>query len=329
MGVGSFTGDFVARLNKPYTPFFLPNQNYVTLSVHSVHLKRQVNFNPNLSPSGRIPFGCMLCIVSAFRPCTLADCTSRTESAAALKLPNMREDLKLTAGAVDVWQIVLSVHEDQIPCCRRLLSEVEIQRANRFHFEKDKNDFMVARSATRKILSQYLNTDPQELTFSYTARGKPEFAPGFPGASIKFNLSHSRGFALLAVAQSLCVGIDIQFIDPELSVDGIATRFFSRTEINTLRTLSPIEKTKAFFDCWTRKEAYIKALGEGLSLQLDSFDVAFGPGVPAALLRADVSPQEPSRWSMYDIAVRRGYAAALVVEGKAHRLRQARWESQF
>jgi len=125
------------------------------------------------------------------------------------------------------------------------------------------------------------------------------------------------------------VGVDLEFINRELATDEIASRFFSRWETTTLRALPPDRRQEAFFRCWTRKEAYIKALGKGLSLPLDSFDVAFGPGVPAALLRAEVSAEELSRWSIYNITVSEGYAAALAVEGNKHRLQQRQWESHF
>jgi 4'-phosphopantetheinyl transferase len=233
----------------------------------------------------------------------------------------------LAESAVHIWTIDLAWQEDRMHELHKLLSADENERVERFVFDRDKRRFIAARGAMRKILSEYLSIPPQEVVFAYSRNGEPELASDWRETEIKFNLSHSSELAILAVARGLCVGVDLELINQGLAIDEIASRFFSPTEVNTLRAIPSERRQEAFFSCWTRKEAYIKALGAGLSLPLDSFDVAFGPGVPAALLRAGVAAEELPRWSIYDLAVAPMYAAALVVEGKKHKLQQRQWES--
>lgn len=231
----------------------------------------------------------------------------------------------MTRTEVDVWKIPLQMEEDAV-CHRRLLSHDELQRADRFRFEKPRIRFIAARVAMRQILSRYLGIAPQKLAFYYGPQGKPELHPN-QGAEIKFNLSHSRDCGLLAVTAGRRVGVDIQYVDERVPCRDIACHFFSPTEVNTLRNIADDEGAEAFFSCWTRKEAYIKALGQGLSVPLDSFDVTFGPGVLPALLRVEGSTHQSSPWRVYDLNAPIGYKAALVVEGRRHRLRHHSWNS--
>jgi 4'-phosphopantetheinyl transferase len=237
--------------------------------------------------------------------------------------------LKLGENQVDVWRIHLCQEESEVQRYRSVLSPDEIKRADRFHFEKHRQRFTTARAAMRQILGGYTDLPAGQLAFSYGAKGKPELSGAKESSGIRFNLSHSANVGLLAVTRGLTVGVDVELINFEFASDEIAERFFSANEVRRLRALAPAQKTDGFFACWTRKEAYIKALGEGLSVPLDNFEVAFGPGVPPALLQVKGAPGEVTRWSMYDIEAAQGYRAALVVEGKGHDLRHLRWEPRI
>ena len=240
------------------------------------------------------------------------------------RLPTL--DSRLAPTEVHIWRIPLGGEMEAINICRTLLSADEVQRSGRFHFERDRQAFIITRAAMRQILGSYGNVAPQDLNFTYGSYGKPELSPELD--AIKFNLSHSQDIALLAVTQGLRLGIDIEFVNQDLAVEEIADRFFSANEVRALGALAHRQRVEAFFSCWTRKEAYIKALGEGLSVPLGSFDVAFDANVPAALLHVQNSPGEVSRWSMYDLVTPPTYKAAVVVEGKAHRLRYRKWNRE-
>jgi len=226
---------------------------------------------------------------------------------------------------VDIWRIEIS-DRDGVEHSRQLLSPDEARRADAFYFEKHRRRFIAARAAMRQILGICTGIAPEDLAFVYGEKGKPELAEEMKGSGIKFNLSHSEDMALLAVTRGLTVGIDIEWIKPEFATEEIAGHFFAAGEVRRLQALPAAERSDAFFACWTRKEAYIKALGDGLYVPLDSFEVAFGPGVPAELLHIVGDPEEAGRWSTYDIEVAQGYRAALVAEGKGHRLRHRQWE---
>ena len=227
---------------------------------------------------------------------------------------------------VHLWRIHLARHKNRIQHYCRLLSPDEARRADRFYFEKHRMRFIEARAIMRQILSRYVGVPAQELKFSYGAQGKPELSGELEKSGIRFNLSHSDELALLAVTQSLAVGVDVQLVDAKVAGEEIAVRFFATGEVKRLLALPLAERAEGFFACWTRKEAYIKALGEGLSAPLDAFEVTFGPGVPASLLPVGADQSQVTCWSVYDIEMGERYRAALVVEGQGHRLRELYWE---
>ena len=218
---------------------------------------------------------------------------------------------KLSANEIHVWTVDLS--QRAVPDLDGVLSSDELERASRFHFERDRQCFMIAHSALRIILARYLNLPPATLAFGQTEYGKP-FLTNLEANGLLFNMSHSGELAVIAVAREREVGVDVEFMRADFATAEVAEHFFSVAEIYTLCGLDQHQRTKAFFDCWTRKEAYVKARGEGLSMPLDRFDVSLAPGVTAAMLGNRMDEEEKSRWTFQDFQVAHGYAAALVIE---------------
>jgi 4'-phosphopantetheinyl transferase len=220
--------------------------------------------------------------------------------------------LTLADDEVHVWRASLEVPALHLQQLRECLAEDELSRANRFVFEKDRNHYIAARSQLRHILGLYLHQEPETFQFEYTSHGKPSLVGDH---NLNFNLSHSGKLALYAITRRRDLGIDIEWMRPDFSGIEIAEHYFSKNEVAVFRRLPENLRPDAFFTCWTRKEAYIKAIGEGLSCPLDTFDVAFAPGEAPRLLANRTKPDEVTRWSMYDFAAGQGYKAALCAEG--------------
>ena len=226
---------------------------------------------------------------------------------------------------VHIWRVLLDKTPSRIQSFLHNLAVDEQARAERFHFDRDREHFIVARGVLRAILGGYLNRAPERLSFCYNSHGKPALAGEADGDAIRFNVSHSDGVALYAVTRGREVGIDLEHIRLNLAIAEIAERFFSQREVMMLRTLPPEEQRQAFFRCWTRKEAYSKVRGEGLSLSLDQFDVSPAPGEPAAMLSVPGDPNEASHWFLQELTPAPGYVAALAVEGHDWRLGCWQW----
>lgn len=227
----------------------------------------------------------------------------------------------LKSKEVHVWCAHLMCDSAQIYEYSQSLGADELQRAHRFHFHKDQNRYVVARGVLRAILGSYLNCGRQNVQFGYSPHGKPFLSGKHEKTALRFNLSHSDELALYAFTLDSEIGVDIERIRFDFEIGEIAQQFFSAKENEDLVAVKGQLKYEAFFNCWTRKEAYIKARGEGLSLPLHEFDVSLAPGEPTALLNCRTDSREVSRWSLSSLNPAEGYKAALAVEGKAWELK--------
>lgn len=234
-------------------------------------------------------------------------------------------DLALLSNEVHIWRASLDQPAWRIQELAQTLSADEYKRAERFYFEQHRQRFIAGRGILRTILSCYLGIEPSKLQFCYGNRGKPALAAIDTDRTLHFNLSHSEGLAMYAITRDREIGIDLEYIRSVPDAEQIAARFFSCRENAVFRALPPGQKQAAFFNCWTRKEAYIKAIGDGLAFSLDQFDVSLSPGEPARLLGIKGSSTAAAQWSLQELTPAPGYVAALAVEGHGWRLMCWQW----
>jgi len=230
----------------------------------------------------------------------------------AIAWPSPPTDLALEPSDVHVWCVPLIQPPAAIAALRGTLGEDERARAARFHFDRDRNAYIAARGALRALAGHYLDRPPEVLAFGYRAKGKP-YLTSPPGDALRFNVSHSGELALIAFARGREIGVDIERRRPLTDLLSLARNSFSPSEYAALCGLPPRDHTEAFFACWSRKEAFIKATGEGVS-QLADFDVSVAPSEPARLLRVEGEPWGRLPWSLQDLPAIPDYAAALVIE---------------
>ena len=236
--------------------------------------------------------------------------------------------LKIESDEIHVWLLPLEVDPFVINHLRQILTEDERTRANRFRFERHRNRFIVARGLLRVTLALYLKKNPIDLIFIYNEYGKPALANHSSESRLQFNVSHSHVLALFGITLNHEIGIDIERIRSDFADIKIAQRFFSPHEVEVLMSLPEAIQKSAFFNCWTRKEAFIKAKGKGLSIPLSQFDVSLAPDEPAALLAVKNEPQEASRWLLYNLDPGDDYKAALAVEKNNWQLKYWKWTEQ-
>ena len=202
----------------------------------------------------------------------------------------------------------------------RILSPDERQRADRYQFETDRRHFIAARAFLRMLLGRYLEVAPDQITFRVSVNGKPELTAVPGGTDLRFSYSHSRGLALCAVTRERRVGVDLEARRPLHDVEEIARLCLSPRENVALSSVHPDCRELAFLHCWTRKEAYLKATGEGLTLPPERVEVSIIPDEPAALLAVNGDPGAASRWSLRPLCSGPDYVATLAVEGHRYRL---------
>ena len=210
---------------------------------------------------------------------------------------------------VHVWMVQLDLPDKYLQILKSVLSKEEQKRAARFYFEKDRRHYIAARGQLKILLGKYLDKNPTEFNFKYNEHGKPFYQR----TGIQFNVSHSNKLGLIGFDPATPVGVDIEWKRPDFARLKTAQRFFSAGEVKELESLPKEQIHDAFFNGWTRKEAYIKALGKGLAIPLSKFQVSLAPGKPAALIETKHDPGQAEKWKLFAVKVPDGYAGAVMV----------------
>ncbi|MHC5211448.1 MAG: 4'-phosphopantetheinyl transferase family protein [Planctomycetota bacterium] len=226
--------------------------------------------------------------------------------------------------SIDLWTWPLDVDAAERERLARFLSDDELARAQRFHFARDSERHIIARGRLREILAARVSSSPGNLQFAYSEYGKPTLVASDPPPP-HFNLSHSHGLAALAISDGAELGLDIEAIRP-LKED-IAGRFFSSREVAGLRALDEADQLPGFYRCWTRKEAVLKALGDGLRRPLDSFDVSLADDAPARIERMEGEANAPREWELVHFIPATGFVGAIALRSHGARVTLARRSS--
>ena len=235
------------------------------------------------------------------------------------------QDWSLHENDVHIWQAELDLPTPEKDSLALLLSPQESARASRFRFEKDRRRFIAAHGILRCMLGHYLGAEPDDVMFCHGPAGKPELAAPHADRGICFNLSHSHGVGLYGFTRGRQIGVDIERIQKIPEMGKIAGNYFSPMENEALNRLPAGKKIQAFFRVWTVKEAYIKAIGRGLSVPLDSFDVCVDPDKPARLIAVRGDAMEASRWSVEALKPDGETAGTVVVRGRGLRVFCGEW----
>lgn len=211
---------------------------------------------------------------------------------------------------VHIWFGKLSASQDELLSLKKCLSHDEQERAARFKFRQHQEAFVISRGYLRYILSSYINVLPRDVYFEYLSHGKPILPKSIP---MYFNLSHSHNFFLLGITSTYPIGVDIEWINQQHAMQDIAQRYFSPKEYASFNSLLPCQKLEGFYNAWTRKEAIVKAIGDGFQFSWQQFSVSLVPEEPCQLL--EMSGLSNSEWTLWDFVPSPGYKAAIAVQG--------------
>lgn len=213
-----------------------------------------------------------------------------------------------------LWPVRLNALNSALEVFRKALAIDELERADRYRFSQLRREFTIARGALRHILAWYLATEPRNIRLEYGAKGKPYIAER--SCNICFNLAHSNGLAVLGVTRRRDLGVDIEYVRAISDLPQVAQRFFCPEEASELSMIAQQERQRAFFLCWTRKEAYIKAVGHGLALPLSSFRVTLQPNRPARFVHIGHDVSLAQTWTLHDLALCPEYVGAIAYYGR-------------
>ena len=236
--------------------------------------------------------------------------------AETIQWPPCAEIPQLTGSEIHVWATTLAPAPEQLQKTLPTLSVDELARAKRFKFDQHRNRFIAGRGALRAILGRSLGASPAALRFEYQANGKPELAREFASAGIHFNLAHTEDLALVAVTRIGVVGVDVEGVRPIKNADELVARFFSPRENELFQKVSNAEKPAAFFNLWTRKEALLKATGEGITRSLSLVEVSFLPGEAARLLAVSGDAEKAAQWSLRELSPATGFTGAIAIQAR-------------
>jgi 4'-phosphopantetheinyl transferase len=236
--------------------------------------------------------------------------------AETIQWPSCADVPQLAGGEIHVWATTLALSPEQLQKNLPTLSVEELARAKRFKFDVHRNRFIAGRGALRAILGKTLGASPATLRFEYQTNGKPELAGEFASAGIHFNVTHTEDLALVAVTRVGRIGVDVEGVRAIKNADELVARFFSPRENETFQKVPEEEKPAAFFNLWTRKEALLKATGEGITRSLSLVEVSFLPGEPARLLAVSGDSEKAAEWSLRELTPATGFTGAIAIKRK-------------